>query len=115
MPCKNFTGSKPTKEASTLINSVSSKPLTKAKKELLIKVNQHNLNGGQGAKKPIEKQTLFEPELKYFLPSDPQLERLRKLTTQLVENKMLKELKVDAIKANYNQVGEIKIELTKIP
>jgi hypothetical protein len=31
----------------------------------------------------------------------------------LIEEKMLSELKVDAIKANYDKSGEIKIQITK--
>jgi hypothetical protein len=34
---------------------------------------------------------------------------------KLVEEKMLNDLKADAIEAKYNQDGQIKIELSKIP
>ena len=65
--------------------------------------------------KHLNKQSFHEPNHRNFLPTDPHLERLRKITMKLVEEKMLNDLKADAIEAKYNQDGQIKIELSKIP
>jgi hypothetical protein len=62
-----------------------------------------------------KKQSSLNWNHKRYIPSDPHIERLRKLTSRLIEEKMLSELKVDAIKARYDQSGEIKIELTNLP
>ena len=67
---------------------------------------------GDGKKK---KKSSFNWNHKNFIPSDPHLERLRKLTGRLIEEKMLSELRSDAIKASYDQSGEIKLELTNLP
>ena len=65
--------------------------------------------------KLLNKQSFHEPNHKHFLPTDPHLERLRKITTKLVEEKMLNDLETDAIEAKYNQDGQIKIEFSKVP
>ena len=65
--------------------------------------------------KLLNKQSFLEPNHKHFLPTDPHLDRLRKITTKLVEEKMLNDLESDAIEAKYNQNGQIKIEFSKIP
>jgi hypothetical protein len=62
-----------------------------------------------------KKQSSLNWNHKRYIPTDPHLERLRKLTNKLIEQKMLSELKADAIKARYDQSGEIKIELTNLP
>jgi hypothetical protein len=105
------------KDASLLINSVSSKSLQEVRDALLLQANDNKL-----APVPIHKpdtqeknnkQSYHQFNHKNFLPTDPHLERLRKLTSRLIEEKMLSELKVDAIKANYDKSGEIKIQITK--
>jgi tetratricopeptide (TPR) repeat protein len=105
------------KDASLLINSVSSKSLQEVRDALLLQANDNKL-----APVPIHKpdtqeknnkQSYHQFNHKNFLPTDPHLERLRKLTSRLIEEKMLSDLKVDAIKANYNKSGEIKIQITK--
>lgn len=65
--------------------------------------------------KLLNKQSFHEPNHKHFLPTDPHLERLRKITTKLVEEKMLNDLETDAIEAKYSQDGQIKIEFSKVP
>lgn len=102
-------------DASTLINTVSSKPLKKARDALLLQATEDKGDAIQHYKEKDnqKKQSYFTPSHKHFLPSDPHLERLRRLTNRLVEEKMLSELKVDAIKASYNQAGQIKIQITK--
>ena len=70
-------------------------------------------NGKEAQKK--KKKSSFNWNHKNFIPSDPHLERLRKLTGRLIEEKMLSELRSDAIKASYDQSGEIKLELTNLP
>ena len=61
-----------------------------------------------------EKQSSVRVNHQLFIPSDPHLNRLRKLTSKLIEEKMLSELKVDAIKARFDSTGDIKIELTNL-
>ena len=105
------------KDASTLINTVSSKSLTEVKDALIRQATDSKVKPDPPYKpKPHEKnnkQSYFEFDHKKFLPSDPHLERLRRLTSRLIEEKMLSELKVDAIKASFDQSGEIKIQITK--
>ena len=102
------------KDASQLIKAVSSQSLIKAKEALLLKVNQENKTDIQNTEISKEKQSFYESSHRQFIPTDPHLERLRKLTKRLVEEKMLSELKSDAVKARFDSTGQIKIELTNI-
>jgi hypothetical protein len=100
-------------DASKLIKNVSSNALKQSKDLLLLKVrNSEKANSPTQKKK---KKSSFNWNHKNFIPSDPHLERLRKLTGRLIEEKMLSELRSDAIKASYDQSGEIKLELTNLP
>lgn len=100
-------------DASKLIKTVSSNALKQSKDFLLLKVrNSEKANSPTQKKK---KKSSFNWNHKNFIPSDPHLERLRKLTGRLIEEKMLSELRSDAIKASYDQSGEIKLELTNLP
>lgn len=105
------------KDASALINTVSSKSLTEVKDALMrqatnTKVKPDPLYKPKSHEKN-NKQSYLDFDHKKFLPSDPHLERLRRLTSRLIEEKMLSELKVDAIKASFDQSGEIKIQFSK--
>lgn len=102
------------KDASQLINAVSSESLLKTKEALLLQVNQESKTNIPNTEKSKDKQSFYESNHRQFLPTDPHLERLRKLTRQLVEEKMLSELKSDAVKARFDSAGQIKIELTDI-
>ena len=77
-------------------------------------MNQENKIDIQNTGVSKEKQSFFESSHRQFIPTDPNLERLRKLTKRLVEEKMLSELKSDAVKAMFDSTGKIKIELTNI-
>lgn len=103
------------KEASLLIKNVSSKSLKNSKDSLLKQFNNNQPKEAPRLKLKEKKQSSFNLNHKHFLPSDPHIERLRKLTSRLIEEKMLSELKADAIKARYDQFGEIKLELTNLP
>ncbi|MBT3666224.1 MAG: hypothetical protein HN548_02000 [Opitutae bacterium] len=102
-------------DASTLINTVSSKSLRQVRDALLQQATGKKNDAIEHSKEKEDqkKQSYVEPNHKHFLPSDPHLERLRRLTNRLVEEKMLSELKVDAIKASYNKSGQIKIQISK--
>jgi len=105
------------KDASSLIETVSSESFKGVKKALMLRVKKgesESLKTNQ-KEKHLNKQSFREPNHRNFLPTDPHLERLRKITMKLVEEKMLNDLKADAIEAKYNQDGQIKIELSKIP
>jgi hypothetical protein len=102
------------KDASQLIKAVSSQSLFKAKEALLLQVTQENKIDIQNTGVSKEKQSFFESSHRQFIPTDPHLERLRKLTKRLVEEKMLSELKSDAVKARFDSAGQIKIELTDL-
>ena len=79
-------------------------------------MNSRNKNDLKKPSKIIQnKQSYIEPNYKNYLPDDPQLERLKILTNKLIEKKMLENLRIDAIKAVYNQSGEIQIQITKSP
>jgi tetratricopeptide (TPR) repeat protein len=103
------------KDASLLLKTVSSKSLKKAKDSLLMQFNEYKQKEDPRLEFKDKKQSSLNWNHKRYIPTDPHLERLRKLTGKLIEEKMLSELKADAIKARYDQSGEIKIELTNLP
>lgn len=99
-------------DAMTLLNSVSSSTLDSAKKSLILQVND------KAKKKEKEeeedgKQSKLEVDHRFFIPDDPHLQRLKELTSRIKEEKMLTELKADAIKARFDEDGEIKIDLSQ--
>lgn len=100
------------KEAHILLNTVKSNSLEKVKKTLL---NRSHKNQKNQDLKPHTKQSFFKTDQKIFLPSDPHLKRLQKMAADFLEEKMLSELKSDAIRAKYNNKGEIEIEFSKVP
>ena len=55
----------------------------------------------------------MEVDHRFFIPDDPHLKRLSELTSRIKEEKMLTELKADAIKARFDEDGEIKIDLSQ--
>jgi tetratricopeptide (TPR) repeat protein len=98
-------------DALTLLKSVSSSSLDSAKKSLILQVN-----GEKETKKEIKedgKQSSMEVDHRFFIPDDPHLQRLKELTSRIKEEKMLTELKADAIKARFDEDGEIKIDLSQ--
>ena len=104
-------------EAINIIKTITSEKLGKTKNVILQEcMNSRNKNDLKKPSKIIQnKQSYIEPNYKNYLPDDPQLERLRILTNKLIEKKMLENLRIDAIKAVYNQSGEIQIQITKSP
>ena len=98
-------------DAMTLLKSVSSSALDSAKKSLILQLNdkakdkEEEEQGG--------KQSRLEVDHRFFIPDDPHLQRLKDLTTRIKEEKMLTELKADAIKARFDEDGEIKIDLSQ--
>ncbi len=103
------------KDASILINSVSSKTLRKTKDQLLMQIDYKKEQQAPIKNHSNGKHSSIKFNHRLFIPTDPHLDRLRKLTSKLIEEKMLSELKVDAIRAKYDQTGDIKIELTNLP
>ena len=105
------------KDASVLINTVSSKSLQEVRDALLLQATDNEVAPvplhRHETQEKNNKQSYHQLDHKNFLPTDPHLERLRKLTSRLIEEKMLSELKVDAIRASYDKSGEIKIQITK--
>ena len=99
------------KDANALIESVSSKSLQEAKNSLLQRL-KNTPNKTQKLEEKL-KQSSYIPSHKDFLPSDPHLKKLQKLTSRLIEEKMLMQFQADAVKANYNHVGEIEIEFSE--
>lgn len=102
------------KDASALLHSVSSKSLRKTKNQLLMQINSRKIPEIPSSKSNRKKHSSVRVDHQLFIPTDPHLNRLRKLTSKLIEEKMLSELKVDAIKAKFNASGDIKIELTNL-
>ncbi len=102
------------KDASALLHSVSSKSLRKTRNQLLMQINFRKTPEVPNSKSNRKKQSSVRMDHQLFIPSDPHLIRLRKLTSKLIEEKMLSELKVDAIKAKFDPTGDIKIELTNL-
>lgn len=98
-------------DALTLLNSVSTNTLEAAKKSLILQVS-----GKEEKKKEPKgdgKQSSIEVDHRFYIPDDPHLKRLKELTNRIKEEKMLTELKADAIKARLNEDGEIKIDLSQ--
>ena len=102
-------------DASELIKTVSSISLKEARDSLMLEFQNREKANSDSPKAKVKKKSSFNLNHKNFIPSDPHLERLRKLTGRLIEEKMLSELKSDAIKARYDRSGEIKLELTNLP
>ena len=102
------------KDASALIHSVTSKSLRKTKDQMLMQINFRKIPEPSDTKSTPKKHSSVKVDHQLFIPSDPHLNRLRKLTSKLIEEKMLSELKVDAIKAKFDPAGDIKIELTNL-
>ena len=98
------------KDANALIESVSSKSL-QAKNSLLQRL-KNTPNKTQKLEEKL-KQSSYIPSHKRFSSSDPHLKKLQKLTSRLIEEKMLMQFQADAVKANYNHVGEIEIEFSE--
>ena len=99
-------------DAVSLIESVSSKALDSAKQSLLHQVKRKpkkNTKTDQDQKK----QSRIEINHRFFIPDDPHLKRLRLLTGRIKEEKMLSELKADAIKARFDEENKIKIDLSQ--
>jgi len=99
-------------DAVSLIESVSSKALVPAKQSLLHQVK--SLPKKKAKKKEgTNKQSRIEINHRFFIPNDPHLKRLRLLTGRIKEEKMLSELKTDAIKARFDEENKIKIDLSQ--
>lgn len=97
-------------DALPLLQSVSSKALDSAKRSLLHQVKR---KPQKEIKKGTQKQSRIEINHRFFIPDDPHLKRLRLLTERIKEEKMLSELKSDAIKARFDEKNQIKIDLSQ--
>ena len=99
-------------DALSLLDSVSSKALNSAKQSLLHQVKRKP-EKKQKKDKDQPKQSRIEINHRFFIPDDPHLKRLRLLTGRIKEEKMLSELKADAIKARFDGENKIKIDLSQ--
>ncbi len=99
-------------DAVSLIESVSSKALAPAKQSLLHQVKSLPKKKAK-KKESTNKQSRIEINHRFFIPNDPHLKRLRLLTGRIKEEKMLSELKTDAIKARFDEENKIKIDLSQ--
>ena len=99
-------------DAMSLLESVSSKALDSAKKSL---IQQFKRKPEKKEQKEInqQKQSRIEINHRFFIPDDPHLKRLRLLTGRIKEEKMLSELKADAIKARFDEENKIIIDLSQ--
>ena len=90
-------------------NTVSSKSLQEVRDALLLQATDNEVAPvplhRHETQEKNNKQSYHQLDHKNFLPTDPHLERLRKLTSRLIEEKMLSELKVDAIRASSCSYG----------
>ena len=100
-------------DAMTLLKSVSSSALDSAKKSLILQLNDKVKSKDKEEEEQGGKQSRLEVDHRFFIPDDPHLQRLKDLTTRIKEEKMLTELKADAIKARFDEDGEIKIDLSQ--
>jgi hypothetical protein len=79
-----------------------------------MQINLRKIPEPSDTKSTPKKHSSVKVDHQLFIPNDPHLNRLRKLTSKLIEEKMLSELRVDAIKAKFDPAGDIKIELTNL-
>ena len=101
-------------DALGLLQSVSSKSLEPAKQSLIHRLDRKTeAEKKEKAEDDPKKQSRLEVDHRFFIPNDPHLQRLRDLTNRLQEEKMLSELKADAIRARFDERGEIKIDLSQ--
>jgi len=100
-------------DALPLLESVSSKALDSAKRSLLHKVKRKPEEKEEKRNDGHQKQSRIEINHRFFIPDDPHLKRLHLLTGRIKEEKMLSELKADAIKARFDEGNKIKIDLSQ--
>jgi thioredoxin-like negative regulator of GroEL len=96
------------REAKKLIQSVSSKSLSKSKLSLL----QQATNTKSKAL-PIKSSTKSSQEaLKtgFIFPTDKHLKRMQSVSSRLKEEKLLSELTLDVLKARLDKAGKVKLE-----
>lgn len=102
------------REAKKLIQSVSSKTLTKSKLSLLKKAS--DTKGRVLPLKSSKKSNKEAIKTGFIFPTDKHLQRMQSVSSRLNEEKLLSELTLDVLKARLDGAGSVKLEfLSKIP
>ena len=99
------------KAAKRLIQTVTTKNLTKSKLSLLKQAVKQKMESSI-PKKEV-KQNPDSLKTGFSFPTDEHIFRMRSVSQRLQEEKLLSELKLDVLKARLDNSGNIKVELSK--
>tara|TARA_B100000959_G_C14898069_1_gene589623 strand:- start:46 stop:1206 length:1161 start_codon:yes stop_codon:yes gene_type:complete len=104
------------KEARSILKSIASPALRTTRESLMKRLEQSpgaeklTPRKPQGQKKPDGRETHLVPLPDQFI--DDNLRRLRKVSSRLEEEKLLRDLRADAVRAAYDENGQIRLRLT---
>jgi hypothetical protein len=99
------------KAAKRLIQTVTTKNLTKSKLSLLKQAVKQKLKTSTPNKEVKQKPDSLKTGFRF--PTDEHIFRMRSVSQRLQEEKLLSELKLDVLKARLDDSGNIKVELSK--
>jgi tetratricopeptide (TPR) repeat protein len=104
------------KEAVTILKSITSPSLRATRESLIKELKESDATGKPSPKKSAEpkkrdnRNTQLSPLPSKFI--DDNLRRLRHVSSRLEEEKLFRDLRADAIRADYDQNGQVRLRLT---
>tara|TARA_B110000438_G_scaffold460_1_gene489 strand:+ start:21 stop:1181 length:1161 start_codon:yes stop_codon:yes gene_type:complete len=104
------------KEAVTILKTITSPSLRATRESLIKELKESNATGKPSPEKSAEpkkqdnRNTQLSPLPSKFI--DDNLRRLRHVSSRLEEEKLLADLRADAIRADYDQNGQVRLRLT---
>jgi tetratricopeptide (TPR) repeat protein len=104
------------KEAVSILKTITSPSLRATRESLIKELKESDATGKPSPEKSTEpkkqdnRKTQFSPLPSKFI--DDNLRRLRHVSSRLEEEKLLRDLRADAIRAAYDQNGQVRLRLT---
>ena len=104
------------KEAVTILKTITSPSLRATRESLIKELKESDATGKPSPKKSAEpkkrdnRNTQLSPLPSKFI--DDNLRRLRHVSSRLEEEKLLRDLRADAIRADYDNNGQVRLRLT---
>ena len=104
------------KEAVTILKTITSPSLRATRESLIKDLKESDATGKPSPEKSAEpkkqdnRKTQHSPLPSKFI--DDNLRRLRHVSSRLEEEKLLRDLRTDAIRADYDQNGQVRLRLT---
>ena len=104
------------KEAVTILKTITSPSLRATRESLIKELKESDATGKPSPEKSAEpkkrdnRNTQLNPLPSKFI--DDNLRRLRHVSSRLEEEKLLRDLRTDAIRADYDQNGQVRLRLT---